>query len=48
LIIVGTLVRIVGRYRSITSNIVSAVDRSSKSAVAPPTANGKRRFVPVA
>jgi hypothetical protein len=47
-IIVGTLVKIVGRYRSITSNIFSGVERSLKSAVVPPAAKGNRRFVPVA
>jgi hypothetical protein len=31
-----------------TSNIFSGVERSEKSAVAPPTAKGKSRFVPVA
>src|SRR5687768_8582541 len=48
LIIVGTVVRIVGRYFSITSNNFSGVERSANKAVAPPTANGNRRFVPVA
>src|SRR5688500_13806274 len=48
LIIVGTVVRIVGWYRLMTSNIFSAVERSANSAVAPPTANGKSRLVPVA
>ena len=48
LIMVGTVVRIVGRKRSMTSNIFSGVDRSAKRAVAPPTANGNNRFVPVA
>jgi hypothetical protein len=45
---VGTLVSTVGRKRSITSNNFSGVERSEKSAVAPPTANGNKRFVPVA
>ena len=48
LIIVGTEVRIVGRKRSMTSNSVPGSLRSLNRAVAAPTENGKRRFVPVA
>ena len=48
LIMVGTLVRMVGRKRSMTSNSVAGSLRSLKRAVAPPTAKGKSRLVPVA
>ena len=45
---VGTDVRMVGLKRSMASKSVPGSLRSLKSAAAPPTANGKSRFVPVA
>jgi hypothetical protein len=47
-IIVGTLMRIVGRWRRICANRASAVQRSGKRIEVPPTEKGKSRFDPVA
>ena len=48
LIIVGTLIRIVGRNRASFAKITSAVHGSGNSTAAPPTAKGKNRLEPVA
>src|SRR2546428_5195015 len=48
LIMVGTLMRIVGRKRPIFWNSTSAVAASGNSTVAAPTENGNKRFEPVA
>ena len=48
LIMVGTVIRMVGRYRAIRLKTTSAVQRSSNSTPAAPAANGNSRLAPMA
>jgi len=48
MIMVGTVIRMVGRYRAIRLKMTSAVQRSSNSTLAAPAAKGNSRLEPVA